>query len=50
MNIRESGMPDQEIWESFFSPSATLLELGLNGDLTRPRRKVITILNVCSSL
>jgi ubiquinone/menaquinone biosynthesis C-methylase UbiE len=30
MNIREGGMPDQELWESFFSPSATLQEMGLD--------------------
>lgn len=32
MNIREGGMPNQEMWESFFSPSATLQEMGLNSD------------------
>ena len=32
MNIREGGMPNQEMWESFFSPLATLQEMGLNGD------------------
>ena len=29
MNIRESNMPDQEMWESFFSPSDILHGMGL---------------------
>jgi ubiquinone/menaquinone biosynthesis C-methylase UbiE len=32
MKIRESGMPDEEIWESFFDPEFILRELGLNHD------------------
>ena len=32
MNIRESGMPNQEMWESFFNPLAALQEMGLNSD------------------
>lgn len=32
MNIREGGMPNQEMWESFFSPLATLQEMGLDSD------------------
>ena len=32
MNIREGGMPNQEMWESFFSPSVILQEMGLNSD------------------
>lgn len=35
MNIREGGMPNQEMWESFFSPSATLQEMGLNSDCNK---------------
>ncbi len=30
MKIRESGMPDKEMWESFFDPEFYLMELGLN--------------------
>ena len=29
MKIRESGMPDEEIWENFFSPDFVLTRLGL---------------------
>ncbi len=29
MKIRESGMPDQEVWEGFFTPEAVLRALGL---------------------
>jgi SAM-dependent methyltransferase len=32
MNIRESGMPDLDMWESFFSPTTTLQEMGLNSE------------------
>jgi ubiquinone/menaquinone biosynthesis C-methylase UbiE len=32
MNIRESNMPDSEMWESFFSPSDILHEMGLKDD------------------
>src|SRR5215213_1275662 len=31
MKIRESGMPDEEAWASFFSPAETLEKLGVNG-------------------
>ena len=34
MKARESGMPDEEMWQSFFSPSKTLLTLGLHGDIS----------------
>jgi len=30
MFIREGGMPDQAMWDSFFSPSLTLQKMGLN--------------------
>lgn len=30
MDIRESGMPEQEKWESFFDPTAILLRFGLS--------------------
>ena len=30
MKIRESGMPDQSVWESFFDPEKILKTLGLN--------------------
>ncbi len=30
MKIRESGMPDQNMWESFFDPEKVLTTLGLN--------------------
>ena len=29
MKTRESGMPDERLWSSFFSPARTLAELGL---------------------
>ena len=29
MKTRESGMPDEERWSSFFSPEETLIKLGL---------------------
>jgi SAM-dependent methyltransferase len=32
MNIRESGMPDQKMWESFFDPPTILRKLGLDRD------------------
>ena len=31
MKTRESGMPDESMWESFFSPGQTLARLGLDG-------------------
>lgn len=30
MKTRESGMPDEELWSSFFTPEAALKELGLS--------------------
>lgn len=30
MKIRESGMPERELWETFFNPTDILLRLGLN--------------------
>ncbi|PKN89178.1 MAG: class I SAM-dependent methyltransferase [Chloroflexi bacterium HGW-Chloroflexi-7] len=36
MEIRESGMPELERWESFFDPNAILLTFGLS-----PREKII---------
>ena len=33
MKTRESGMPDEEMWQTFFSPSQTLLALGLRRDM-----------------
>jgi len=54
MKIRESGMPDKEVWEKFFSPTKILATLGLNsqtgdaaefgcgyGTFTIPAAKVI---------
>jgi ubiquinone/menaquinone biosynthesis C-methylase UbiE len=37
MSIRESGMPDQERWESFFNPITVLTELGIDSNC----RKII---------
>ena len=34
MKVRDSGMPDEGMWESFFSPEKTLVLLGLNADMT----------------
>jgi len=31
MKIRESGMPERDMWEKFFSPAKILATLGLNG-------------------
>ena len=31
MKTRESGMPDEKMWASFFSPAQTLAKLGLTG-------------------
>jgi SAM-dependent methyltransferase len=54
MKIRESGMPDKEMWEKFFDPAKILATLGLNsqtgdvaefgcgyGTFTIPAAKVI---------
>lgn len=30
MKVRESGMPAEELWQTFFDPSAILLSLGLD--------------------
>ena len=32
MRIRQSGMPDEAIWDSFFDPMATLCALGLTAE------------------
>jgi SAM-dependent methyltransferase len=32
MKTRESGMPPQEMWHSFFDPDTTLIKLGLTSD------------------
>ncbi len=32
MKVRESGMPDETMWEGFFSPSEVLSRLGLTSD------------------
>jgi ubiquinone/menaquinone biosynthesis C-methylase UbiE len=34
VKTRESGMPDEEMWQTFFSPSETLLTLGLCGKMS----------------
>lgn len=34
MKARESGMPDEEMWQTFFSPSQTLWALGLHGGMS----------------
>jgi SAM-dependent methyltransferase len=33
MKVRDSGMPDEGMWESFFSPSNTLSLLGLDAHI-----------------
>lgn len=30
MKVRDSGMPDEEMWDAFFSPEMTLALLGLD--------------------
>jgi SAM-dependent methyltransferase len=35
MKTRESGMPPEEMWRSFFDPETTLLKLGLTVDCKR---------------
>ncbi|UGV41455.1 hypothetical protein J7W08_03930 [Methanococcoides orientis] len=30
MKIRESGMPDEDVWKGFFEPDQILKKLGLN--------------------
>lgn len=32
MKTRESGMPPEELWQSFFDPETTLVKLGLTAD------------------
>jgi SAM-dependent methyltransferase len=32
MKVRDSGMPDEEMWDSFFSPAKILALLGLDAD------------------
>lgn len=34
MKIRESGMPDRDMWEKFFEPAKILAMLGLNNQIT----------------
>lgn len=29
MKVRDSGMPDEEMWDRFFDPSSVLVRLGL---------------------
>ncbi len=33
MKIRESGMPDQEMWDKFFNPEKILTTLGINNQI-----------------
>ncbi|PIU41183.1 MAG: class I SAM-dependent methyltransferase [Candidatus Omnitrophica bacterium CG07_land_8_20_14_0_80_42_15] len=33
MKIRESGMPEREMWENFFNPVKTLATLGINSQI-----------------
>jgi hypothetical protein len=33
MKGRESGMPEKEMWEEFFSPSEALSIMGVSGDM-----------------
>ncbi|MFZ2410631.1 MAG: hypothetical protein WAW23_03580 [Candidatus Methanoperedens sp.] len=33
MKARERGMPAEEMWRTFFSPTETLLALGLHRDM-----------------
>ncbi|MBW2673996.1 MAG: class I SAM-dependent methyltransferase [Deltaproteobacteria bacterium] len=33
MKIRDSGMPSEEMWQTFFSPARTLQTLSLRGDM-----------------
>ena len=30
MKVRESGMPDEEVWSEFFEPKSILKILGIN--------------------
>lgn len=32
MKTRESGMPEEQLWSTFFSPKEVLVRLGLTGD------------------
>jgi ubiquinone/menaquinone biosynthesis C-methylase UbiE len=32
MKVRDSGMPDEQMWDGFFDPSSILARLGLTGD------------------
>jgi ubiquinone/menaquinone biosynthesis C-methylase UbiE len=34
VKTRESGMPDEEMWRTFFSPSETLLAFGLSANMS----------------
>jgi len=34
MKIRESGMPERDMWETFFSPAEILAKLGLNSQMS----------------
>ena len=33
MKTRDSGMPDEELWASFFAPAKEIAMLGLNADI-----------------
>jgi len=33
MKVRDSGMPDEEMWDAFFSPQKTLTVLGLDAEV-----------------
>ena len=35
MKTRESGMPEEEVWEGFFKPEAVLRSLGLRSEMRR---------------
>ena len=34
MKVRDSGMPDEEVWDNFFNPLLTLQKLGINSGIT----------------
>ncbi len=43
MKIRESGMPEREMWEKFFNPEKILTTVGINsqtGDVAENSKKM----------
>ena len=33
MKFRESGMPNEQMWDTFFNPELTLYQLGINENI-----------------